>query len=150
MEGKSIDDYVFDKVKTEFYPKFIEEEKHVVFYKALTWYHLFIEYDTGLAFIYSVFGRAMSIPLCDVNKQEEARMERCFGKLLQIQMKHHGVGQVELATRLNTTQTMISRYITGKAVPSYLMLKQIADAIGCTVDELYLPVKYSRKKHRLL
>jgi transcriptional regulator with XRE-family HTH domain len=38
----------------------------------------------------------------------------------------------------NISQSMISHYMTGRALPGYTILKKIANALDCSVDDLYL------------
>ena len=51
-------------------------------------------------------------------------------------MKHRQITQEELAEKVGTSQTMITRYVTGRCVPSVVMLAKIARALRCSVDDL--------------
>ena len=50
--------------------------------------------------------------------------------------KGHGMTQQELAEKLNYTDKAISKWERGESVPDILVLKQIADMFGVTVDYL--------------
>ena len=50
--------------------------------------------------------------------------------------KSHGMTQQELAEKLNYTDKAISKWERGESVPDILVLKQIADMFGVTVDYL--------------
>ena len=52
-------------------------------------------------------------------------------------MNRKWVTQEELARRINSTQPMVSRYLTGQSIPSALTLKKIADALDCNVNDFY-------------
>ena len=44
--------------------------------------------------------------------------------------------QRELAEKIGTTEVSVSRYVTGKRVPSGPLLFKMARALGCTVEDL--------------
>ena len=50
--------------------------------------------------------------------------------------KGHGLTQQELASRLNYTDKAISKWERGESIPDVIVLKQIADMFGVTVDYL--------------
>ncbi len=47
-----------------------------------------------------------------------------------------GLTQVELAEKIGVSQGSLSAYESGKDTPSIKTLIRIADALGCTLDEL--------------
>ena len=59
-----------------------------------------------------------------------------FGKNLKAMMKSKHVTQEELAKQIGVTQTMFSRYITGKSNPIIYKAYGIAEYVGCSIDEL--------------
>lgn len=59
-----------------------------------------------------------------------------FGVNLQRVLHRKGVTQGYLAKELNTSDAVISRYITGTVVPSAYRACQIAEVLGCDVSEL--------------
>lgn len=140
-------EYVIENIRNQFQIGFPEER--VVSYRVLSFDDLLVVLDNGHAIIFSTRTHA-SRPLGPINSKSERQLKRMFGVLLRTQMEAHFVSQGELASRLNTSQPVISRYVNGEDVPGYFMLKQIADAIRCPVEYLYLPISYSREKHRLL
>lgn len=54
--------------------------------------------------------------------------------------RSHGFTQQELADRLNYTDKAISKWERGESVPDVIVLKQIADMFGVTVDYLLCEV----------
>jgi transcriptional regulator with XRE-family HTH domain len=50
--------------------------------------------------------------------------------------RRHNMTQLELAERLNYTDKAISKWERGESIPDVLVLKQIADLFGVTVDYL--------------
>lgn len=65
--------------------------------------------------------------------EEECRYE--FGLRLRHIMFRKGVTQEELAERLKVQQPRISKYLNGRATPSFYMVDRIAKALGCSTDE---------------
>lgn len=59
-----------------------------------------------------------------------------FGTNLQRMLHRKGVTQGYLAKELNTTDTMISRYVNGAIIPSVYKVCQIANIIGCDISDL--------------
>ena len=61
-----------------------------------------------------------------------------FGINLKRIMKTKHVNQIELSKEIGVTQTMLSRYITGKSNPTIYKVHAMAEYIGCSIDELML------------
>ena len=69
-------------------------------------------------------------------KLTDAELKRSFKDRLYRLMAHKGITQEELAARADTSQVMISRYMTGRCIPSLVMASKIARALGCSVEDL--------------
>lgn len=52
-----------------------------------------------------------------------------------------GLTQAELAIRIGVDRTSVVKWETGSASPRAGKLLEIADAVGCTVDELLSPAQ---------
>ena len=50
--------------------------------------------------------------------------------------KERGLTQKELAERLRVTDKAVSRWETGKGYPDISLLPALAEALGCTINEL--------------
>ena len=59
-----------------------------------------------------------------------------LGKNLLIALYERKMSQKELALAVGCGQPLISQYISGAKTPSLGMCVKIADALGCSVDEL--------------
>lgn len=59
-----------------------------------------------------------------------------FGDNIKRLMKENGYTQKQLAMRSGCTESAISRYIRNQRTPSIRVLKNLAVALGVTVDEL--------------
>ena len=58
-----------------------------------------------------------------------------FGINLYNQMWNKGYTEERLAQEIGTSQVMVSRYISGKVVPSFYIVDKIAKVLDCSVDE---------------
>lgn len=67
---------------------------------------------------------------------DEIKWSLYFGRNLQRMLRIKNVTQQQLARKLGTTDAMISRYVYGAAIPSVYKVCQIANIIGCRVDDL--------------
>lgn len=50
--------------------------------------------------------------------------------------KEAGMSIIDLAEAVNVTKQMISLIEQGRKVPGLLLAKDIAEALGCTIDDL--------------
>ena len=48
-----------------------------------------------------------------------------------------GLSQIELADKLQVNQTAVSQWERGAAYPSCDKIPALANALGCTIDELF-------------
>lgn len=63
-------------------------------------------------------------------------LKRSFKDRLYRLMVHKGITQEELASRVGTSQTMMSHYLTGRSIPTFITAAKIARALGCSVEDL--------------
>lgn len=68
----------------------------------------------------------------NMNHEEYAYL---FGINLRRIMNRKGLMQEDLTEMTGIPQSMISRYFTGKACPSANMVRKIAMALGCSMDD---------------
>lgn len=59
-----------------------------------------------------------------------------IGANVRDRREREGLDQCELAERVHVTQVMISYIERGRKMPSVPLLKDIAKALHCTMDEL--------------
>lgn len=69
-------------------------------------------------------------------------MARVFD--LQRIMDQAQVPRPELARRLGVSLPMIHYWVMGKKLPSTWRLPEIAEALDCTIDELFAPLENIR------
>ncbi len=48
-----------------------------------------------------------------------------------------GLTQADLAVKLGVTQSLVAMWERGAVMPSAAKLPEIADMLGCTIDQLY-------------
>jgi transcriptional regulator with XRE-family HTH domain len=58
------------------------------------------------------------------------------GEKLKAARKAAGLTQVELADKVGVTQRDVSRWETGRREPGVLTVKKMAQALGCSMDDL--------------
>lgn len=59
-----------------------------------------------------------------------------FQKNLPYYMGRANMNQVELAKAVGVTKTTVHYWLTGKAFPRIDIMQEIADALGCSTDDL--------------
>lgn len=59
-----------------------------------------------------------------------------FAKKLYVKMIKAGVNQVALSDRTSLSQSSIAGYVNGIKIPTIYNAKKIADALGCTLNDL--------------
>lgn len=113
------------------------DEEDISEVEALNNHDLMITFIDGTKEIFDTFNNTNRRVINSNRKPTEKQLRTNFKRGLQIQMNRKWVNQEELAKRLHTTQPMISRYLTGQSIPNAITLKRIADALDCSVDDLY-------------
>lgn len=61
--------------------------------------------------------------------------------------KQSGLTQQQLAEKVQTSQVMINRIELGRIAPSIVMANQIADALGCKIEDLVRSTPENQKKN---
>lgn len=74
--------------------------------------------------------------------EDADRIPRC-GHLIKAARRRHGLGQVELAERLGTSQPAISRIERDLVSPTVETLERILNAVGETLTVTVLPLSAS-------
>jgi DNA-binding helix-turn-helix protein len=113
-------------------------EEDINNFVALNSHDLQITFKNGITEIYDTFTNTCKrvLNLEDSNKTDKI-LKNNFKRTLQIKMSAKWIDQDELARRIGTSQQMVSKYLTGKSVPGYLMLHKIANALDCNINDFY-------------
>ena len=69
------------------------------------------------------------------DEMSEENFKNDYGRRLEAIMKRKGIMQEELSAITGISQTMISRYITHKSMPSMYNADLIAKALDCSMDD---------------
>lgn len=109
--------------------------KKTVRYEEVGSFELLAELNDGDILSYDDLNRSYRLLPKDSSNLTEEECLREFGIRLRKLMIRKGVSQEELSDRTGITQAMLSRYITGKASPSFYRIDKIAKALGCSIDE---------------
>lgn len=63
---------------------------------------------------------------------DDNRHKELFGLKLKDLMKLHNVSQEELSEQTGLSKVTLSKYMNGRAEPSYFNAKKIADVLECS------------------
>jgi DNA-binding XRE family transcriptional regulator len=100
-------------------------------------YDLLIVFRNGEKILYDTFNgyfRSNNESSYELSDEQHVRI---FNRNLRSILNRKRITQSELAEATDTSQTMISRYITGECLPNALMLYKIARALNCSIDDLF-------------
>lgn len=111
-------------------------EQDIESYEALNEHDLLITYKNGIEEIYDTFSNS-SRRINNIEYQDDFKIRLNFKRKLQIIMNRKWVTQEELAKRINSSQQMISRYLTGQSIPNIITIKKIAEALNCDVNYFF-------------
>lgn len=75
--------------------------------------------------------------MAKILKGEDVDRAILFSGNLRFMLRNGPVGRTELARRIGVTPSTIGQYTLGRTFPSEERIKQIADALGCSVDVLF-------------
>lgn len=68
--------------------------------------------------------------------ERRAAARKAIGRNVRRLLVEHGVTATEVAEQLGHDPNSVYRICNGNRMPSALTAKRMADAIGCTVDEI--------------
>lgn len=61
-----------------------------------------------------------------------------FGRRLSRLMRERGLSQIGLARLMGLSRSeAVHRWVHGETEPTYIMLRRLREALGCTYDELF-------------
>lgn len=92
--------------------------------------------EDGDEYIYDSMDQTL-IPLRRNGFTDEERWLNEFGRRLKKKMYMRGITQTEVAERCGVTQATVSKYLSGRSMPSAYAIKQIAGLLNCSPDDLF-------------
>ena len=121
-------EYLFGEMKL-YYPWLaVDAEKYVVCGPM----QLLVTMKNGKRYIYDNHDRTFEY----VREMTEGIWKYRFGRRLCRKMEFAGLGREALSERTGISRGMISNYLNGKALPNAYNLEKLAQALGCTIDDL--------------
>lgn len=116
---------------------FIKKED-ILELKELNEWDLLIIFKNGRKIIFDRFtGYYREIFYDSLNDLTDEQEKKEFAyKLRQIMSRRH-VTQEELAEGIKISQTMISHYMTGRCLPTAVVLRNIAKYLNCSMDDFF-------------
>lgn len=73
----------------------------------------------------------------DINELTEEEWRIGFSKLLRKQISSKNITQYELANKLGVSEMTISRYVTGRCLPSVYIINKLVRVLKCKPEDLY-------------
>ena len=109
-------------------------------YDGEDFYDVIVVMKDGSAYLYDSFESssryAESVDELFKSPENEDEWRRKFSYNLYQVMRRRGYSQVALAEASGLSQMSISNYTSGVSTPTVYKLMKIADALGCTVNDL--------------
>lgn len=72
----------------------------------------------------------------NLNNMSDSEYKSEFGRRMKKLMFRRHITQEELTKKTGITQCMISRYVNGISIPTFINVDKIARALNCSVDDL--------------
>lgn len=105
---------------------------------ALNQSDILITYNNGERELFDTLEGTRRYILYETDALTEEQHRKEFPRILRKRMRMRGMTQNDLAEKLNISQSMVSWYLTGRALPGYVILKNMAEVLNCSVEDLYL------------
>ena len=117
--------------------------KAVEYYLEDGGYHLIVILNDGRRVSFDVYEESSRyLPNSDDVDEERFRLE--FGRRLRRIMDFKHINQLELSKKTGISNVTISKYICGKATPSFYNAVKIARVLDCSITELILNYRKGR------
>lgn len=130
----SLDDFLYNYVMNN-YPMLREE--NIKRYIAVNSHDLLIEFNNGEKRLYDTLLNTWRYITYDEGELTDEQELYEFKTLLRKIMQRKFIDQTELARRVGVSQGMISNYMRGYSIPNALMLKKLARALDCSIDDFF-------------
>ena len=111
--------------------------ENAVDYYAVNKWDLFVLLKNGDKFIYDSFSNTVEFDLYENDELTRDQKIKEFTRNLKKILDRNFMTQEELANRIGVSRITINRYATGKQVPDYLTLSEMARILKCSVDDFY-------------
>ena len=132
LKGKNYWIPVFDQFSDD-YPD--------LFFRCEDWYpsaqlEIVICLDNGEKYTYDFITRHISSLDDRLDEMDEEGYRILFGKNLRKRILRAHITQEELADRIGISQSILSRYLNGKALPNPFIIRNMSRVLQCSVGEL--------------
>ena len=126
-----MEDYIFTNLNL-YYP-FLSEK--MISCEKIGPYELIIKTSDGATTLYDDINHSIRRLPKDSNNMTEQEVTIEFQQRLLRMMLRRNISQSELSRLTSISQSTISSYLTGRALPSFYNLDKIAKALKCSIDE---------------
>ena len=100
-------------------------------------FSLIVTLDDGRKLLFDDIADSTRYLNLDPDSMTEDEMLNEFRYRLKHAMSIRGYNQIRLSEETGISEVMISRYLTGVSVPSFLNVMKIAKVLKCSLDELW-------------
>lgn len=113
--------------------------KRMTSFEEIDDYMVFIDLNDGRTLLYDIFIHEFKEVkrFDDVFELTEDEWKLGFSHLLAKRIQMRRMTQYELANKLGVSEMTISRYITGKSLPSVYMMNKITKVLKCSQEDLF-------------
>lgn len=98
---------------------------------------ILVEINDGRVYLFDDLNDTYRLMRRDPNEMSEKEVATEFSKRVMRMIMLRGLDQKKLADRIGVNENTISRYITGKSLPSYITTSKIAKALNCDIRDLF-------------
>lgn len=108
----------------------------IVDYRFLNDNEILVRLDDGTQILYDyILNGKRYIKYKGKLTDEENKKE--FRFRLRAMILHSGISQKDFAERIGITEVSLSRYLNGQRIPTFVILKKMANVLHCKVDDFY-------------
>lgn len=116
-----------------YFPELLDE---IDSYKDLKYAEVILYLKNGTVYRFDgIENRLKELP-SNIEDMTDEEFQIELGLRLKRAMAFNRITQEELSYRTGIAQSLISRYLNGKNSPSYIVLRKLCRAIGCTYYDL--------------
>lgn len=124
-------DFLQDELKY-YYPQIYEDSVAII---KKSGYEAIVKTKDGKAYSFYSLDQSLRKLPPDPNNLTKEEFQNEFGINLYNMLWNKGYTEKTLAKELGISQVMVSRYISGKVVPSFYIVDKIAKVLDCSTDD---------------
>lgn len=124
-------DFLRDELKY-YYPQIYKDSVAII---KKSGYEAIVKTKDGKTYSFYLLDQSLRKLPPDPNNLTKEEFQNEFGINLYNMLWNRGYTEKMLAKELGISQVMVSRYISGKVVPSFYIVDKIAKVLDCSTDD---------------